>query len=92
MCRSRPVRTGFGVSRPRASGRAYGYLSGFDPAYAFESPGTILLDHAIREAAREGCSEFNFLRGQEPYKYAWRAKDRWTSKRIIAPASLRHSE
>lgn len=67
-------------------GRAYGYLSGFDPAYAFESPGTILLDHAIREAIREGCHEFDLLRGQEPYKYAWGAKDRWTSRRVLSPA------
>lgn len=73
-------------------GRAYGYLSGFDPAYAFESPGTILLDHAIREAVHEGCCEFDFLRGQEPYKYAWGARDRWTSKRIISPVPHSTSE
>jgi CelD/BcsL family acetyltransferase involved in cellulose biosynthesis len=64
-------------------GRAYGYLSGFDPRYTPESPGTILLDHAIRQAAAEGCTEFDFLRGQEAYKYAWGAVDRWTLRRTI---------
>jgi CelD/BcsL family acetyltransferase involved in cellulose biosynthesis len=61
--------------------RAYAYLGGFDPAFAFESPGTVLLDHAIREAAREGAREFHFLRGREAYKYQWGAADRWNSYR-----------
>jgi CelD/BcsL family acetyltransferase involved in cellulose biosynthesis len=61
--------------------RAYAYLGGFDPAFAFESPGTVLLDHAIREAVREGAQEFCFLRGQEAYKYRWGAVDRWNYHR-----------
>jgi CelD/BcsL family acetyltransferase involved in cellulose biosynthesis len=63
--------------------RAYGYLSGLDPSYTLQSPGTILLDHAIRQAAGEGCSEFHSLRGQEAYKYEWGAVDRWTTRRTI---------
>jgi CelD/BcsL family acetyltransferase involved in cellulose biosynthesis len=57
--------------------QAYGYLMGFDPAYAFESPGVILLAHAITEAAHEGARKFHFLRGREPYKYEWGAHDCW---------------
>jgi CelD/BcsL family acetyltransferase involved in cellulose biosynthesis len=57
-------------------GRAYAYLTGVDPAYSFESPGTVLFAHAIEEAMREGAGEFDWLRGREPYKYAWGAKDR----------------
>src|SRR3954463_2524345 len=68
-------------------GRAYGYLSGFDPGSASQSPGSVLLAHAIHEAVREGCREFHFLRGQEPYKYAWGAVDRWNRRR-----SLRRSD
>ena len=64
-------------------GRAYGYLVGFDPDYAFESPGTILLAHAIEEAVREGAREFHFLRGKEDYKYGWGASDRWNKRRIF---------
>jgi CelD/BcsL family acetyltransferase involved in cellulose biosynthesis len=67
-------------------GRAYGYLSGFDPGSASERPGTVLLAHAIHEAARAGCREFHFLRGQEPYKYAWGATDRWNQRRSLRRA------
>ncbi|MER9105456.1 GNAT family N-acetyltransferase [Mesorhizobium sp. M7A.F.Ca.US.010.02.1.1] len=63
-------------------GRAYAYLGGFDPAYAEESPGAILIGHAIAEAIREDAREFDFLRGQEAYKYGWGAVDRWTMRRV----------
>ena len=63
-------------------GRAYAYLGGFDPAYAQESPGAILIGKAIAEAAREGAREFDFLRGRENYKYGWGAEDRWTVQRV----------
>jgi CelD/BcsL family acetyltransferase involved in cellulose biosynthesis len=66
--------------------RAYSYLTGFDPAFAFESPGVILLAHAIEHAWAEGASEFHFLRGPEPYKYEWGAVDRWNVRR-----SFRHA-
>jgi CelD/BcsL family acetyltransferase involved in cellulose biosynthesis len=55
--------------------RIFFYLSGFDPALGFESPGTILLGHMIEEAAHEGRREAHFLRGGEAYKYAWGAVD-----------------
>lgn len=58
-------------------GRAYAYLGGFDPEFAYESPGTVLIGHAIEQAAREGATEFHFLRGGESYKYQWGAQDRW---------------
>jgi CelD/BcsL family acetyltransferase involved in cellulose biosynthesis len=60
--------------------RAYAYIGGFDPEFAFESPGTILIGHAIEEAAHRGATEFHFLRGREPYKYEWGATDRWNSR------------
>ncbi|AMX99084.1 GNAT family N-acetyltransferase [Mesorhizobium ciceri] len=63
-------------------GRAYAYLGGFDPAYAEESPGAILIGHAIVESIREDAREFDFLRGQEAYKYGWGAADRWTMRRV----------
>lgn len=55
---------------------AFAYLSGFDPEFAELSPGTQIVAHAIEEAVREGGHEFHFLRGGEPYKYAWGAVDR----------------
>ena len=63
--------------------RAFGYLSGFDPAWRFESPGAALLGHAIRQAVLQGCTEYHCLRGQETYKYAWGASDRWNRARTV---------
>jgi CelD/BcsL family acetyltransferase involved in cellulose biosynthesis len=56
--------------------RAYAYQCGYDPAFAFESPGAILIAYAMKEATTNGAREFHFLRGNEPYKYEWGAKDR----------------
>jgi CelD/BcsL family acetyltransferase involved in cellulose biosynthesis len=67
-------------------GRAYAYLGGFDPAFSYESPGTLLMGHAIEAAMREGAREFHFLRGREPYKYDWGAEDRINTKRVIRMA------
>ncbi|MGK9170138.1 GNAT family N-acetyltransferase [Inquilinus limosus] len=66
--------------------RTYAYLGGFDPDYAYESPGSILIGHAIAEAIREGRREFHFLRGREAYKYAWGAVDRWNRRRSFRRA------
>src|SRR3546814_5097284 len=62
-------------------GRAYAYLSGFDPSYERQSFGTLVVGHAIAEAVREGLTEFHFLRGGEAYKYAWGARDRVNAQR-----------
>jgi len=72
-------------------GRAYDYLTGFDPALSFESPGTLLLGHVIAESWRVGAREFHFLRGAEKYKYTWGAVDRFNRRRIFErdPAPVR---
>jgi glycosyltransferase involved in cell wall biosynthesis/CelD/BcsL family acetyltransferase involved in cellulose biosynthesis len=51
------------------------YLSGFDPALGRYSPGTLLVAAALDQAAARGATTFDFLRGPEPYKYAFGAKD-----------------
>jgi CelD/BcsL family acetyltransferase involved in cellulose biosynthesis len=60
--------------------RAYAYLTGFDPAFAYEGPGTVLIGHAIEQATAQGAREFHFLRGREPYKYEWGARDFWNAR------------
>jgi CelD/BcsL family acetyltransferase involved in cellulose biosynthesis len=62
---------------------SYAYLSGFDPEWEFESPGTLLLAHVIEAAIGEGAKSFQFLRGQESYKYAWGSEDRWNHRRTF---------
>ena len=56
------------------------YLSGFDPEWSSFSPGVLLIAHTIEQAVLEGCHEFDFLRGNEPYKYLWGAADRATRR------------
>ncbi|NNM71845.1 GNAT family N-acetyltransferase [Enterovirga aerilata] len=79
---SRVVGAYYGLHHGR---RAYAYLGGFDPDFAFESPGTVLVGGAIEAARQEGATEFHFLRGREAYKYEWGAVDRWNRRR-----SFRH--
>jgi CelD/BcsL family acetyltransferase involved in cellulose biosynthesis len=71
--------------------RWFAYLSGFDPAFAFESPGTVLIESAIEQAIAEGAREFHFLRGREPYKFRWGAVDRWNCRRVFKPVLI-HAE
>ena len=52
---------------------AYGYITGFDPAFDRYSPGVLLLDYAISRAIGEGALSWDFLRGEEPYKFQWGA-------------------
>jgi CelD/BcsL family acetyltransferase involved in cellulose biosynthesis len=47
------------------------YNSGFDPAQAALAPGIVLLAHVIRDAIDRGFPVFDFLRGEEPYKYGF---------------------
>lgn len=63
--------------------RAYAYLMGFDPEFAYVSPGTILLAHALGRAIREGARELDFLRGEEPYKFGWGAEPRFNQRRVF---------
>ena len=71
----------YGMSDGR---RAYAWLGGFDPRFAHESPGTLLIAHAIEAAVAEGCREFHFLRGGERYKYEWGAVDRCSVRRVLS--------
>lgn len=66
--------------------RAHAYIGGFDPDVAHPGLGALMIGHAVPEAAREGKREFHFLRGREPYKYAWGAVDRAGYGRRLVPA------
>jgi CelD/BcsL family acetyltransferase involved in cellulose biosynthesis len=68
---------------------ASGYLTGMDPDFAFESPGSLLLHTSIDAARDEGCTEFHFLRGDEPYKQMFADETRWN--RVLAWTSAKHA-
>lgn len=57
--------------------RIWVYNSGLDPAaFAALSPGVVLTAAAIERAIALGRTEFDFLRGNEEYKYRFGAVDR----------------
>jgi CelD/BcsL family acetyltransferase involved in cellulose biosynthesis len=62
------------------------YLSGFDAARARESPGAVLLGDMVEWALAAGMRELHFLRGDEEYKYAWGAEDRFNAARRLVPS------
>lgn len=60
----------------RFSNKIYAYQSGFDPQWENFSAGTVSLALVIRQAISQGIKEFDFLRGDAPYKYKWTNKKR----------------
>lgn len=51
------------------NGQSLLYNSGYDPAYASLSVGLLLKAFCIKDAIEAGKTHFDFLRGNEPYKY-----------------------
>jgi len=52
------------------------YLTGSDPAYFQFRVGNLLTLQAIERSIKNGLSEFDFMRGDEPYKALWTTKIR----------------
>jgi CelD/BcsL family acetyltransferase involved in cellulose biosynthesis len=67
-------------------GAHHGYNGGFDPAHAKLSPSAMLVGLAMAQAAREGCTRFDFLRGGEGYKSVWGAVPEPMHRRVLRPA------
>lgn len=55
------------------------YLTGRDETWKTPSPGLVLHATAIRAAIAEGYRAYDFLRGNEPYKYAFGVEERLVS-------------
>ena len=54
--------------------RVFFYLSGFDPEHALLGLGRILLGEALRHCFEKQYDAWNFLRGNEHYKFKWGAQ------------------
>ncbi len=52
------------------------YMTGRDETFEGPPPGVILHAHSIRHAIANGFTEYDFLRGNEPYKYSFGVKER----------------
>jgi CelD/BcsL family acetyltransferase involved in cellulose biosynthesis len=63
--------------------RIWVYNSGIDPQYFEHSPGWVLLVHLVKWAIENGRFEFDFMRGNEDYKYKFGAVDRSVMQVII---------
>jgi CelD/BcsL family acetyltransferase involved in cellulose biosynthesis len=65
------------------NGRLYLYNSGFDPRFASYSTGMALLAYRIHKAIKQGLRYFDFLRGSEPYKYHFGAKNTYVYRAMM---------
>lgn len=72
------------------NGRYYYYQTSFNEAWAKQSVGFILLGYEIERAIGDGCHAFEFLRGEEPYKYDWgEARERKLGQIILFSSTVR---
>jgi CelD/BcsL family acetyltransferase involved in cellulose biosynthesis len=67
----------------------YLYNAGMDPAAADVSPGVTGAAEYLRNRMAAGRRRFDFLRGSEPYKYEWGARDEPIERLIVLRRAVR---
>jgi len=67
---------------------SYAYQGGLSPERIKESPGQLALICSIQQAIASGHRQFDFLRGDEPYKAHWRAEPHATLQVRVVPPRL----
>src|SRR2546422_2657729 len=67
----------------------YFYQSGFDPIFAKESVGLVMMGLTIRHAIEEGAAEYDLLHGAEPYKFHWMPQVRELTRLELFPPGTR---
>lgn len=70
-------------------GKFYYYLSGFNPSFSSYSVGTVLTSYAIEKAIEEKAEIFDFLRGDEEYKYRFGCVDKFNYNLYIAKKEIK---
>ena len=73
----------------RFGARVFYYLSGFDLELGKFSIGNVAMSYAIEHAIGEGAREFDLLRGDESYKFAWNATEKKTMRILVGHGALR---
>jgi CelD/BcsL family acetyltransferase involved in cellulose biosynthesis len=63
--------------------RIWVYNSGLDLRYSAYSPGWVLLSNLLQMAIAQGKTEFDFMRGDEGYKYKFGAVDRFVKRATL---------
>ena len=72
-----------------ADNRHYWWVPAYDPAHSRYSPGRLMLERILEESHRRGHAEFDFLIGDEPYKWQYATHQRVIGPLGEAPLSLR---
>lgn len=68
----------------------YGYMTGYNPEFSKLSPGRVMMAYSIRHAIENGFQIYDFLRGDEDYKFTYfGAQERFNTSVMIAGTSLR---
>jgi len=65
------------------------YNAGIDPDARELSPGVLLMAELIRAALGAGARRFDFLRGDEPYKYEWGSVDEPIQRLLVRREHVR---
>jgi CelD/BcsL family acetyltransferase involved in cellulose biosynthesis len=65
--------------------RLWVYNSGLDRRFMEYSPGWVLLGYLLQWANENGYAEFDFMRGDEEYKYRFGAVDRFVMRVTLKP-------
>lgn len=65
--------------------RVFYYQTGQDPEWHSYGPGSVIIHDAIQEAFNANFEEFNFLQGEEEYKYKWTK-----TQRVLYDLSVYH--
>lgn len=71
--------------------RSFAYfISGFNPDYAALSPGRVMIAHSIQYAIENDFRLYDFLRGDESYKFELGVKERFTSSLLVTRRTLKN--
>ncbi len=65
--------------------KLWGYNSGVSRDFMDLSPGWVLLAHQLQWACEHGRAEFDFMRGDEEYKYRFGAVNRYVMRAVVTP-------
>jgi CelD/BcsL family acetyltransferase involved in cellulose biosynthesis len=70
--------------------KLYSYLSGFNPDFSEYRLGSLRLMYLIKHCIMNGLTEYDFMRGDEPYKEQWATSTRnnlefWIMKKSLVP-------
>jgi CelD/BcsL family acetyltransferase involved in cellulose biosynthesis len=80
------------IDRERDGRAQYFYITAYSPEHADLRPGTLLIAYAVEQAANEGVTAIDMLRGDEGYKQIWHMEKAptWCVTQFAAASSIEH--